>query len=122
MKKIVFYTLILFLYSCDKGFYEERYITNRCNDSVNVKFVFINSPSKEFNVAAYNDYLLNSTDVIYGKHPKQFINKNIFENIIVTKGGVISKVDYVNHERWIFEEYEKEKFRSYLIINPDDFE
>jgi hypothetical protein len=110
------------MYSCDKGFNEEVYITNYCSDSISIKFVFaINHPSEEFNVAAYDSYLYYRHSMPYGEHPKNFIN-NRFENITVTKKGMISKINYVNLEKWTFIEYEENKFRSYLTINPEDFE
>ena len=124
MKKIVFYIfLLVLLYSCDKGFYEESYIINHCSDRINVKVIYaVSHPSMEFNVAAYSTYLWDSGDMGYGKHPRNFINSELYENILVIKNGVVSKINYVNPEMWEFIEYEKNKFRSYLTINPEDFE
>ena len=126
MKNKIFYLLFLFLiflYSCDKGFYRDLYIINHCNDSINIKIVYVrNFPSEEFDVAPNYYYLWYSGFIGYGTHPKNFITKDIYENIIVTKKGIISKFDYVDPEKWVFDEYENNKFSVYLIINPEDFE
>ena len=124
MKNLSFYFILflLFSFSCDNVYFDERYITNHCDDSIHVKFVHVNTPSREYNIAPHTSYMYSSGDQI-GTHPKYYIRKSIYENIIVTKKGVVSKIDYVNPDKWIFEEVEKKnRYKVYLVIKPEDFE
>jgi hypothetical protein len=120
MKKLFLFSILcLFFYSCDKGYYIEEFVVNHCDDTIHIKMMFPMSEI-EFDVAPDSEYMYDSESVGYG-YPARF-KKGFYRAIIVTKNGMSSNVNYIVPERWYYVECEKYKFKSFLYINPEDFE
>ncbi|GHU75214.1 hypothetical protein FACS189413_19810 [Bacteroidia bacterium] len=122
MKKSIILLAIIIFISCDRGFEEERYIVNNCNETIDVTIILWNDSENNFSVDSNNEFMYDKGRAAYGVSPHSKITKEYMKNIIVTKGNEISKIDYVDVNKWIIIEVSDGVYKSYLPINPEDFE
>jgi hypothetical protein len=121
MKKLIFtIAIIITLFvSCDKYYYNQLYIINNCDELIAVSITNTWNIVDTFSVQANTTFMFNEGEGITS--PKGIIEKS-FTKFEVTKNGVISKINYRNFERWIYQEEDKYHSKLFLPINPEDFE
>jgi hypothetical protein len=130
MKKVSIIFLVLYLFtSCDPPAYYNYYITNNCNEEIEVKIKVctLNCGTTFPTILTSNVQINpNTTQLIHSNEDFQPLSdlyvEWIFEEIMIVKGSDTSKVNYVNKNLWDFRETSKDHADSYLTITPKDFE
>ena len=131
MKRIKIFLIIIivsFTYlSCDPHRYYDYFITNTCQDSIRVKI-------KLRKIIGYNEIVPSNLQIkpdstllilsIMDYQPLDYVYvEAFFSEIIIIKGADTSKINYVNKDLWDFQPNHKKYYaKSYLTINPEDFE
>lgn len=118
---MILLSAVLFI-SCDKGFYEERYIINNCNEKIKVTITMWNNSEHNFSVDENSEFMWFQGKAGYGVSPHSKITKEYMTNIIITKGNKISKIDYIDVNKWTIIKISDGVYKSYLFVNPEDFE
>jgi len=131
MKKIIILFLeLILLVSCDPARFYDYYITNNCNEVINVK---IEACSLNCGTQYAHKYEIlniqiesNTTQLILSDTYFQPLDNRMveyfFKNIIITKENVTSKINYVNKDLWVFKKVAKFHAESYLTVKSEDFE
>jgi len=134
MKKIELYLTIIILsfsfFGCDPPRYYNYFITNRCNEEIEIKIVvcLFNCGTIHNNTTEKPSIKIspNATQLIYVADLPQPIKDDkvelFFEEIIIKKGNVTSKNNYVDKSLWDFKKSSKNHADSYLTVYPEDFE
>ena len=134
MKKIELYLTIIILsltfWGCDPPRYYNYFVTNDCNEDIEVKI----QVNHRYNSAMPGDKIEllnllldpNTTQLIISSEYWLPLNDSMIEyffgKIIITKGTDTSKVNYVDKDLWEFKKTSKNHANSYLTIRPEDFE
>jgi hypothetical protein len=128
-KALIFFLVTILLISCDPPRYYDYYMTNSCNEEIEVKLKVCTlncntsfSKTKEFSLQINP----NETKLIHSDEDFQALDfkmiQYFFKKIIVKKGNDYSKVNYINYNLWDFRVTSKNHADSYLTVKPEDFE
>ena len=118
MKRIYLYIIVsLLLTSCDPDVTYDYYITNNCNEEIIIDIVDYKNIHSEINIGAISEQCIYR-GITFGTVPIEYF----FKQIVISKNGVNSKINYVNHNLWSIKKNTKYSEKSYLTINPKDFE
>ena len=118
--------LIFSIFSCDPDRYYNYFITNKCEEVIEVKFDVSQLGTPEIlNKVVYISP--DSTKLIHSDEDYQPLWYGMVEiffrrGIIITKGSDTSKVNYVDKGLWDFKKISKNHADSYLTVRPEDFE
>jgi hypothetical protein len=130
MKKVLiaFLGIVLFI-SCDPPAYYDYYITNNCNEEIEVtiKVCTLNCSSPngkiqkiDLQINPNKTQLIHSSEAILPLEDRMI--EYFFKGIIIIKGNDTSKVNYINKNLWDYRETSKYNAESYLTVKPEDFE
>jgi len=135
MKIIKLFWIIIALsfifFGCDAPRYYNYFITNNCDEVIEVKFEVnhrYNSAGPTGGKTEFFTSLIeaNKTKLIisseYWKPLDVLMIEYFFENITIIKGNETSKVNYVDKDLWEFKKTSKNSADSYLTVKPEDFE
>ena len=114
--------LLLTLMSCDKEMNYDYFIINQCNERINIYIEMNSLTNKGQNVVIppYENKLIYHGTGINGLQDR--LVEYFFLKINITKGDKISKMNYIDKNKWKFEPTSKSHANSYLTIYPEDFE
>ena len=130
MKKvpILFIGIILFI-SCDPPRYYDYFITNDCNEDIeveievcvlNCEFTFRKTEKSNMRINQNTTLLIHSAN--YFQPLYDGMVEYFFKEITITKGDSTSKINYIDRKLWRFEPTSKKHANSYLTVKPEDFE
>ena len=119
-------TLSFIFWGCDPDRYYNYFITNNCDEEIEIKFDVSQwgTPEIKTSIIQINP---TSTKLIHSDNWFQPLNNSMVEyfferGIIITKGTDTSKVNYVDKDLWEFKKISKNHADSYLTVKPEDFE
>jgi len=126
---LILIALSLTILSCDPPRYYDYFIINSCSEEIEVKIEVCVLNCRTIRNKTEKSYIQikpNTTQLILSiddfQPLKDFMVEIFFEEIIITKGGDTSRVNYVNKDLWDFRITSKNRADSYLIVKPEDFE
>ena len=121
MKKIVLIiTSFFLLISCDEIYHSQLYITNNCNEPINVSITNSWNNVDTFVVDANTTFMFSEGQGITS--PKGIVERS-FLKFEVVKNEVKSKINYLEYNKWIYiEKQDKYHYELYLPISYEDFE
>ena len=115
--------VLLGLMSCDHSAYYDYYVINQCDETIDV---YIESDWENYNYT--NSIVIPPHETVLVYHG-EWINgvkgemvERIFKKITIHKGDEISKVNYIDKDKWGFEPTSDSHANSYLTVYPEDFE
>jgi len=127
---LILTVLSLTILSCDPPAYYDYFIINKCNENIDVKIkaCTLNCNTNYSKIVELDLQINpNTTQLIYSDDrtilplDARMIDY-FFEEIIITKGNDISKINYIDKDLWDFNPISKDHANSYLTITPKDFE
>ena len=118
--------LLLLITSCDPPKYYNYFITNNCDEVIEVKIEVSQWGSPEIKIVILQ-INPDATQLIHSDEWFQPLDNSMVEyffkrGIVITKGNDTSKVNYVNKDLWDFRITSKNHANSYLTVKPEDFE
>jgi len=134
MKKIEIFlsiiTLSFVFLGCDPDRYYNYFITNNCDEVIDVKIEACSLNCGTQYAQKYEKLNIqidpNTTQLIlsdtYFQPLQDYMVEYFFEKITITKGNDTSKINYINKDLWVFKKTSKYNANSYLTVNPEDFE
>jgi hypothetical protein len=116
----IFFLMIFTITSCDKKAIHEFYVQNNCEDTIIV------------NILDYKNNLF-STDIALGMESLVYSGKTLndvyedeityfIKDINIKKGDKMLNKNLLDYHIWRFEKISRLEAKSYLTINPEDFE
>jgi hypothetical protein len=132
MKNIIFIIASVGLVSScifvDPQFHDDFIIQNNCNENITVAINIYNGDNLNFDVSPISEYVFYDDEWVGGISHVEKINQ-IFSEIIITKNGISSKINYANYKLWRKENVQNSHranyytdVKYYLEINQEDFE
>ena len=113
-------SIFLIFISCDKEAIHEYYVQNYCEEVIIVNILDLNNKSVSIEIAPNTEkliYIGKIINAVYEDDITYFI-----KYITIKKGNVISNIDLLDYRIWRFEQISQFKAKSYLTVNPEDFE
>jgi len=126
IKSVLIVLSFLLIFSCDPPVYFDYFITNNCDEVIDVKFEVSQwgTPEIKCTIIQINPYttqLIHSAE--YYTYLEDYMVEHFFKRgIVITKGSDTSKVNYVDKDLWEFKKTSKNHANSYLTVYPEDFE
>jgi len=117
---LIFTGLFLFI-SCDKFRYFDYFIVNECDESISVYIDVGRNNVSKIIIILPNDTTLVHQGEAFTELEDRLV-EFYFNEITITKGGTVSKNNYINRNRWDFKPTSKYHANSYLTVKPGDFE
>ena len=126
MKKYFYSIVVLFgLLSCDKEVNYDYFVINQCDEAIKVVFMIGRNDGRDKgphsivippdeNILIYDGHWINGLD--------DGVLEWFFTEITIHKGDKISKVNYIDKDKWRFEPTSDSHANSYLTVYPEDFE
>ena len=115
--------ILLILTSCDKNAYYDYFVINQCNEEINVRIEsdwYNFNSGKNLTILSHENTLIVSFEWINGV--KEEMVERFFKEITIHKGDKISKVNYIDKDKWKFDPTSKYHANCYLTVYPEDFE
>jgi len=106
--------------SCDKKAIHEYYIQNNCETDVIVNILDNNNKLFSTDIAPNMEklvYLGETINDVYDDEITYFI-----KDIKIKKGDIMLNINLLDYRIWHFEKRSRLEAKSFLTINPEDFE
>jgi len=122
MKNQFFVTiLIAFVFiSCEKKAIHEYYIKNNCEEIIVVDILDLDNKFLSIEVAPDMEELIYTGKTINDVYKDEITS--FIKELKIKKGNVIFKWDPLDYRIWQYDHISRLEAKSYLIVNPEDFE
>ena len=119
-KTVILFLGLILLISCDRNVYYDYFIINNNNEEIEIHLIDLDNKSFTYNISA------GMIQLVYHNEGMNFLEDRMVESFIkkitITKGGTVSKINYISRNRWDFKPTSKYHANSYLTVKPEDFE
>jgi hypothetical protein len=122
MKKIIISLLSIVSISCDKESILEMYLRNDCNEDLYV-VIYRNYDDEEihrYSISGNSIMLIAKSDGIHHRRKEEI--PFLIKRLDITKDGIPIRINPLDTDFWDFEEVSMYCYKSFLTINPEDFE
>jgi hypothetical protein len=114
---VCFICLSLFFIACDPFVDYYYYVSNRCNENINVEIIDRGNIRSEITIDANTEQL-----VYHGKTWGNVYVQYFIKTITIQKDTIESNINYTDDNLWVIRESSKLILKCYINITPEDFE
>jgi hypothetical protein len=121
IKRFLIILLVGFnIFSCDKKATHEYYVQNHCEETIIVDILDYRNNFFSIEIAPSIEKVIYSGETINSVYENEITY--FIKEIKIKKENIMLNKNLLDYRIWRFEEKTRFNGKSYLIVNPEDFE
>jgi hypothetical protein len=117
---VIIIYLIFTAISCDQAATHEFYVQNHCEESITVDVVDYKGNFLSIEILQNREQLIYSGEIINNVYEDEITY--FIKEMNIEKDNIKTNINPLDYRIWRFEKESRLKAKSYLTINPEDFE